>query len=149
MLLENTTTMFSFFHSSHQNGPENKISSEVKAPAPSQLLVFIRSGRLSPDMEGKLGTAHHAEPCLWLQALVHGYREELRYRVLPGRKPGLSAPLCSCGIWHRKLREGLKLQSPEADVEFSRPSAASGSLHGLTPLFNQEVPIVCTFHLRK
>lgn len=118
MLLEKK---FSFFHSLHQNGPENKISSELKPPAPSQFLVFIRSGYLSPDMEEELSTAHHAEHCLWPQALVHRSREELPYRVLPGRKPGLSVPLCSCGIRDRILREGLKLQSPEADVEFSLP----------------------------
>ena len=146
MLLEKK---FSFFHSLHQNGPENKISSELKPPAPSQFLVFIRSGYLSPDMEEELSTAHHAKHCLWPQALVHRSREELPYRVLPGRKPGLSVPLCSCGIRDRILREGLKFQSPEADVEFSLPRAASGSLHGLTPVFTQKVPIVCTFHLRK
>lgn len=146
MLLEKK---FSFFHSLHQNGPENKISSELKPPAPSQFLVFIRSGYLSPDMDEELSTAHRAEHCLWPQALVHRSSEEMPYRVLPGRRPGLSVPLCSCGIRHRTLREGLKLQSPEADGEFSLPRAASGSLHGLTPLFNQEVPIVCTFHLRK
>lgn len=140
---------FSFFDLLHQNSPENKISSELKPPAPSQFLVWIRSGHLSPDTGGELSTAHHAEPCLWPQALIHRWREELPYRVLPGRKPGLSGPLCSCGIRDRILREGLKLQSPEADAEFSLPSAAPGSLHGPTPLFNQEVPIVCTFHLRK
>lgn len=42
-----------------------------KAPSSLSALGLYKKWTSLPDMEGKPGTAHHAEPCLWPQALVH------------------------------------------------------------------------------
>lgn len=100
-----TITMFSFFHSSYQNSPENKISSEVKPPAPSQPLVL--QGVESAPGHGR-GDGH-CPPCrALLLSLASGFGTRVwRGAAYPGHLQAeshalsLPVPLCSCGIWGR------------------------------------------------
>lgn len=133
MLVEKTITMFSFFHSSYQNSPENKISSEVKPPAPSQPLVL--QGVESAPRHGR-GDGH-CPPCrALLLSLASGFGTRVwRGAAYAGHLQAeshalsLPVPLCSCGIWGRYSEKVYSSSRPKLMAQATRESAHCQVLH--------------------